>query len=164
MYHAPDESDSTKMAISEEELKVEEEWVRSKFAELDIQHIINMHQTDKWTDVPRNAEVRIAKHTIVCVRYVPPQVRHVLDYDAMAKAINEKEVTISKRRKKLGFADFPPERLEKLTLLEQTIPRRGRDSKHSMPSKVSRKPNSDDVYDKQLEKKRLEREEAKWEK
>ena len=68
MYHAPDESDSTKMAISEEELKVEEEWVRSKFAELDIQHIINMHQTDRWTDVPRDVEVKIAKHKIVRVR------------------------------------------------------------------------------------------------
>ena len=63
----------------------------------------------------------------------------------------------------MGFAELSPERLEKLTLLEQTIPRRGRDSKHSMPSKVSRKPHSDDVNDKQLEKKRLEREEAKWE-
>jgi hypothetical protein len=77
--------------------------------------------------------------------------------------INEKDVTISKRRKKLGFAELSPERLEKLTLLEQTIPRRGRDSKHSMPSKVRRKPHSDNVHDKQLEKKRLERDEAKWE-
>ena len=47
---------------------VEEEWVRSKFAELDIQHIINMHQTDRWTDVPRDVEVKIAKHKIVRVR------------------------------------------------------------------------------------------------
>ncbi len=136
----------------------------ANFAELDIQHIINMHQTDNRTDFPRNVEVRIAKHKIVCVQYVPPQVRHVLDYDAMAKVINEKDVTISKRQKKLGFAELSPERgLEKLTLLEQTIPRRGRDSKHLMPSKVSRKPNSDNIHDKKLEKKCLEREEAKWE-
>jgi hypothetical protein len=89
-------------------------------------------------------------------------VRHVLDYDAMAKVINEKDITISKRQKKLGFAELSPERLENLTLLDQTIPRRRKDSKHSMPSKVCRKPYTDDVYDKQSEKKRLEREEAKW--
>ena len=67
VYQAPKESDPKIMAVLEEELKVEEEWVRSKFAELDVQHIINMHQTDKWTDFLCNVEVRIAKHKIVCV-------------------------------------------------------------------------------------------------
>ena len=38
-----------KLLLAEEELKVEEEWVRSKYADLDIQHIINMHQTNQWT-------------------------------------------------------------------------------------------------------------------
>jgi hypothetical protein len=59
---APDKSDQKQMDVSEVELKAEEEWVQNKFAELDIQHIINMHQTDKWTDVPQDVEVRIAKH------------------------------------------------------------------------------------------------------
>ena len=102
VYQAPNESDPKKMVVLEKVLKVEEEWARSEFVELDIQHIINMHQTDKLTDVPRDVEVRIAKHKIVCVQYVPPQVCHVQDYDAMAKVINEKDVTISKRRKKLS--------------------------------------------------------------
>ncbi len=62
MYQEPDESDPKKMIVGEEELKVEEEWVRSEYAEVDIQHIINMHQTNKWTDVPRDVGVRIAKH------------------------------------------------------------------------------------------------------
>ena len=48
------------MIVAEEELKVEEEWVRSEYAEVDIQYIINMHQTNKWTDVLRDVEVRIA--------------------------------------------------------------------------------------------------------
>ncbi len=53
------------MVVAEEEHKVDEEWVRSKFAELDIQHIINMHQTEKWTDVPQeDVEVRICKHKL----------------------------------------------------------------------------------------------------
>ncbi len=77
----------------------------------------------------------------------------------MAKVINEKDVTISKSRNKLGFAELSPERLKKITLFEQTITRRGRESKHSMPSKVSQN-ILDDTNDKELEKKRLEKEEA----
>ncbi len=98
-------------------MKVEEEWVRSEYADVDIQHIINMHQTNQWTDVPCNAEVRISKHKIVLDRYVPPQVRHVHDYEAMAKVISEKDVTNAKRRKKFGFAELPPDRIDNLTLL-----------------------------------------------
>jgi hypothetical protein len=48
-----------KLVLAEEELKVEEEWVRSEYAELDIQHIINMHQTNHWTDVPRDVECEL---------------------------------------------------------------------------------------------------------
>jgi hypothetical protein len=43
VYQEPDESHPNKMVVAEEELKVEEEWVRSEYAEIDIQHIINMH-------------------------------------------------------------------------------------------------------------------------
>ena len=99
-------------------MKVEEEWVRSEYADVDIQHIINMHQTNQWTDVPCNVKVRIAKQKIVHVRYFAPQVRHVLhDYEAMAKVISEKDVTNAKRRKKFGFAELPPDRIDNLTLL-----------------------------------------------
>ncbi|KAI2501078.1 hypothetical protein MHU86_13369 [Fragilaria crotonensis] len=73
VYQEPSETDPKTMVVSEEELKVDEEWVRSEYADVDIQHIINMHQTDKWTDVPRDVEVRIAKHKVVRVRYVPPK-------------------------------------------------------------------------------------------
>jgi hypothetical protein len=62
-----DKDDPKKLVLAEEELKVEEEWVRSEYAELDIQHIINMHQTNHWTDVPRDVEVRIAKHKVMRV-------------------------------------------------------------------------------------------------
>ncbi|KAI2490748.1 hypothetical protein MHU86_23817 [Fragilaria crotonensis] len=150
------------MVVSEEELKVDEEWVRSEYADVDIQHIINMHQTDKWTDVPRDVEVRIAKHKVVRVRYVPPQVRHVIDYEATKKVINEKDVTNAKRRKKLGFADLPAERIDKLSLLEQTIPRRRMSQQKAppTPSKVARSP----MNIKKHEKIRLEKEEAKWQK
>ena len=137
VYKEPDSD-----VIAEEELKVEEEWIRSEFAEIDIQHIINIHQSDHWTEVPRDVEVRIAKHKVVRVRYIPPQVRHVLDYDAMAKVINEKDVTDAKRRKKLGFPELSPEKIEKLSLMDQKIPRR-HGSKiilpSPLPSKVARK-------------------------
>jgi hypothetical protein len=162
VYQEPSETDPKTMVVSEEELKVDEEWVRSEYADVDIQHIINMHQTDKWTDVPRDVEVRIAKHKVVRVRYVPPQVRHVIDYEATKKVINEKDVTNAKRRKKLGFADLPAERIDKLSLLEQTIPRRRMSQQKAppTPSKVARSP----MNIKKQEKIRLEKEEAKWQK
>jgi hypothetical protein len=141
VYNKPDKDDPKTNVLAEEELKVEEEWVRSEYAELDIQHIINMHQTNHWTDVPRDIEVRIAKHKVMRVRYVPPQVWHVLDYDAMAKVIKEKDVTIPLRRKRLGFPELTPERLEMLTLMEQKIPRRRpfKTQTSLTPSKVARK-------------------------
>ena len=162
VYNEPDKDDPKKNVLAEEELKVEEEWVRSEYAELDIQHIINMHQTNHWTDVPRDVEVRIAKHKVMRVRYVPPQVRHVLDYDAMAKVIKEKDVTIPLRRKRLGFPELTPERLEMLTLMEQKIPRRGpfKTQTSLTPSKVARKVSDE----KKARQERLEKEEIKWEK
>jgi hypothetical protein len=85
--------------------------------------------------------VRIAKHKVMRVWYVPPQVRHVLDYNAMAKVIKEKDVTIPLRRKRLGFPELTPKRLEMLTLMEQKIPRcRPFKTQTSLtPSKVARK-------------------------
>jgi hypothetical protein len=66
-----------KVVLAEEELKLEEEWVRSEYGELDIQQMINMHQqTNHWTDVPQDVEVQIAKHKVMRFWYVPPQVRH----------------------------------------------------------------------------------------
>jgi hypothetical protein len=161
VYQEPDESHPNKMVVAEEELKVEEEWVRSEYAEIDIQHIINMHQTDKWTDVPRDVEVRIAKHKVVRVRYVPPQVRHVLDYEAMAKVINEKDVTNAKRRKKLGFDELQTSKIGKASLMDQAIPRRRNPPMQyppPTPSKIAKNPTE------AAEKKRLEKEEAKWQK
>jgi hypothetical protein len=68
--------------------------------------------------------VQIAKHKVMLVWYVPPQERHVLDYDAMAKVVKEKDVTVALRQKRLGFPELTPERLEKLSHMDQTIPRR----------------------------------------
>ena len=96
------------------------------------------------------------------VRYVPPQVRHVLDYDAMAKVIKKKDVTVALRRKRLGFPELTPERLEKLTLMDQTIPRRRplKTQAPMTPSKVSRR-----VSDGKIARQRqLEEEEINWEK
>ncbi|KAI2493665.1 hypothetical protein MHU86_20880 [Fragilaria crotonensis] len=121
VYQEPSETDPKTMVVSEEELKVDEEWVRSEYADVDIQHIINMHQTDKWTDVPRDVEVRIAKHKVVRA-ICASQVRHVIDYEATKKVINEKDVTNAKRRKKLGFADLPAERIDKLSLWNRQFP------------------------------------------
>jgi hypothetical protein len=148
-------------------LRVKEEWVRSEYADVDVQHIINMHQTNQWTDVPCDVKVRIAKQKIVHVRYFAPQVRHVLhDYEAMAKVISEKDVTNAKRRKKLNLAELPSDRIENLTLLDGTIPRRRFPKKNppKTPSKVVRKPMMGALDTKELEKKRLEKEEAKWQK
>jgi hypothetical protein len=47
----------------------------------------------------------------------------VLDHDAMAKVIKEKDVTVALRQKLLGFPQLTPERLEKLSHMDQTIPR-----------------------------------------
>ena len=99
-----------KLELAEEELKVEEEWVWSEYGELDIQHVIYMLQTNHWTDVPRDVEVQIAKHRVMCVWYVPLQVHYVLDFDAMAEVIKETDVTVA-------------ERLEMLSRMDQTIPR-----------------------------------------
>jgi hypothetical protein len=112
-----------KLELAEEELKVEEEWVWSEYGELDIQHVIYMLQTNHWTDVPRDVEVQIAKHRVMCVWYVPLQVHYVLDFDAMAEVIKETDVTVALRQKHLGFPELTLERLEMLSRMDQTIPR-----------------------------------------
>ena len=45
---------------AEEEIKVEEEWVRNEYDDEDIQHVINMNQTNNWVDVPKDVELQIA--------------------------------------------------------------------------------------------------------
>ena len=47
--------------------------------------------------------MQITKHKVMHVWYAPPQVRHVLNYDAMEKVIKEKDVTVALRRKRLDF-------------------------------------------------------------
>jgi hypothetical protein len=85
--------------------------------------------------------VQIAKHKVMRVPYVPLQVRHVLDYDATAKVIKEKDVTVALRQKCLGFPDVTPESLEKLSLMDQTIPRCRplKTQAHLTQSKIARK-------------------------
>ena len=51
----PDKADD--MMQCEEEIFVEEKWVRDEFSEEDVQHIMNMRQSGGWNQVPRDLEI-----------------------------------------------------------------------------------------------------------
>jgi hypothetical protein len=52
----------------EEEMQVDEAWVRDEFNEEDVQHIIIMRLDDNWIQAPRDIEVWIGKQKMfVCV-------------------------------------------------------------------------------------------------
>jgi hypothetical protein len=54
--------------VAEEEIKVEEEWVRNEYKDFKVvQHVINMNQTNNWVDVRKDLEIRIAKKEVVRV-------------------------------------------------------------------------------------------------
>jgi hypothetical protein len=61
MYKVRDKNNPHRFEEKEEEMKVEEEWIRAEYEDVDIQHVINMNQSNMWVDVPRDVEVRIAK-------------------------------------------------------------------------------------------------------
>ncbi len=108
-----DKNDPDCFEEKEEEMNVEEEWVRAEYEDVDIQHVINMNQSNMWVDVPRDDEVRIAKKKVVCVRYVPKGERFVMDYEAMAKIIRKKDIKDARRRALLGFRSFRFPRMSK---------------------------------------------------
>ena len=84
VYNDPDPADPNVLVKKEEELKVDEAWVRSEFSKEDIQHIINMRQTKHWTQVPRDVQVLISKKKVTRVRYLPATMRMIVDYEAVA--------------------------------------------------------------------------------
>ena len=52
----------------EEEMQVDEAWVRDEFNDEDVQHIINMRLDDNWIQAPRDIEKWIGKQKLfVCV-------------------------------------------------------------------------------------------------
>jgi hypothetical protein len=42
--------------VAEEEIKVEEEWVRNEYDNEVVQHVINMNQTNYCVDIPKDVE------------------------------------------------------------------------------------------------------------
>ena len=75
----------------EEEINVEEEWVKSQFEPM-YEEIVNMRQ-DKanWTQVPQDVEVFIGKKKIVRLRYVPESKRNLVDLEELNK-LTEQEL------------------------------------------------------------------------
>ncbi len=71
--------------VAEEEIKVEEEWVRNEYDNEVVQHVINMNQTNNWVDVPKDVEIRIAKKKVVRVCFIAEHNRYVLDYKQLVK-------------------------------------------------------------------------------
>ena len=88
----------------EEEMQVDEAWVRDEFSEEDVQHIINMRLEENWVQVPRDIEVWIGKHKIVRVRYMKPRQRSLVDSDALATRLREKQGRRASRARAIRLA------------------------------------------------------------
>ena len=78
-------------------MHVDEAWVRDEFSNEDVQHIINMRHEENWVQAPRDIEVWIGKHKIVRLRYDRPRKRSVIDSDALATRLREKQLRRSSR-------------------------------------------------------------------
>ena len=76
-----------------EKIVVEKEWVREQFGEVMYQQIVNMRQdpAHMWVLAPRDVEMYIGKDKILSVRYVSETIMHIVDTQALSKAI-EKEL------------------------------------------------------------------------
>lgn len=84
----------------EEEIDVEEEWVKSEFEPM-FDQIINMRQDDSnWTQVPRDVEVFIGKKKIIRIRYCPEYKRSLVDTAALDKRIEKEIEEIEMERRK----------------------------------------------------------------
>ena len=163
VYTERDKNDPETLVEKEEEMRVEEEWVRAEYEEDDIQHVINMNQSNKWVDVPKDVEVRIAKTKVVRVRYVPEHDRYVLDYKAMAKKIRKKDIKNAKRRDLLGFEPLPVPDMQ--TELDASLKRRvERANVKGFPTKVARRPLVTVLDPKELEAQQKLKEDEIWRK
>ncbi|KAI2490874.1 hypothetical protein MHU86_23697 [Fragilaria crotonensis] len=98
----PDNKDN--FIEQEEEMQVDEAWVRDEFSEEDVQHIINMRLDNTWIQAPRDIEVRIGKQKIVRVRYTGPRQMRVIDSEAMTKYLREKQNRRSSRARAIRLA------------------------------------------------------------
>ena len=140
VYNDPDPEHPDIPIIKEEELKVDEAWVRTEFSKEDLQHIINMRQTKQWTQVPRDVRVMISKKKVVRVRYVPSYVRMIVDYEAVTakvKAELVQKAAEAAERKRLGLPEPEPPKKEDSSLSD----RRTRKARFGQtPTKTPRKP------------------------
>jgi hypothetical protein len=98
----PDNKDT--FIEQEEEMQVDEAWVRDEFDEEDVQHIINMRLDNNWIQAPRGIEVWIGKQKNVRVRYTGPRQRSVIYSDAVAKHLREKQNRLSSRARAIRLA------------------------------------------------------------
>ena len=99
-----DPTNKNRVMEQEEEMQVDEAWVRDEFSEEDVQHIINMRLEENWVQVPRDIEVWIGKHKIVRVRYMKPRQRSLVDSDALATRLREKQGRRASRARAIRLA------------------------------------------------------------
>ena len=92
IFHYVDPKNKNEMIEQEEEMQVDEAWVRDKFSNEDVQHIvINMRLEDNWIQAPRDIKVWIGKHNIFRVRYTGPRQRSVIGSEAVPLRLREKQ-------------------------------------------------------------------------
>ena len=73
----------------EEEVEIEEAWVKEAFKAPMFQHIINMRQDEpNWTQVPRDVAFMLKKKKIVKLRYMPQTTRSIVDSAALVAKLN----------------------------------------------------------------------------
>jgi hypothetical protein len=104
VFYDVDPDNKENFIEQEEEMQVDEAWVRDEFSEEDVQHIINMRLDDKWIQAPRDIEVWIGKQKIVRVRYTGPRQMRVIDSEAMTKYLREKQNRRSSRARAIRLA------------------------------------------------------------
>ena len=91
--------------MQEEEIDVEEEWVKSQFEPM-FEQIINMRQDEgNWTQVPRDVEVFIGKKKIVRLRYVPESKRSLVDFEELNRRIEQELAERELERRKAAQKD-----------------------------------------------------------
>ncbi len=104
VFYDVDPKYKNKVIEQEEEMQqVDEAWVRDEFSEEDVQHIINMRLEDNWIQAPRDIKVWIGKHEIVRVRYTAPRQRSVIDSEAVALRLREKQGMRSSRARAIRW-------------------------------------------------------------
>ena len=92
--HNQEQTNQTKPSLydyvmQEEEIDVEEEWVKSQFEPM-YEQIFNMRQEEgNWTQVPRDVEVLISRKKIVRLRYVPENKRSLVDFEELNRRIEQ---------------------------------------------------------------------------